>query len=248
VKRVCIICCLMALALGPSTAPGCAQESQEPQPRYVAPGAPGQPPSDAVVLFEGKDLSQWMTRDGGPAKCNVSDGVMTCKSGDGNLYTRSKFRSAQIHLEFDEPLMPEQHGQLRGNSGVFLQGRYEIQILDSYQNPTYPTGVCGALYGQSPPLVNASRPSGHWETYDIIFHAPKCDADGKYIERATLTLLQNGILVQDHVVIGDKATQRNKGVCVEEGPLVLQDHSGFRNAPMTSMRFRNIWYRPLGDE
>jgi hypothetical protein len=219
------------LALGAAI----GQTAQEPQPREVNPGPP---PADAVVLFDGKDLSEWITRDGGPARCVVSDGAMACKTGAGDIYSKRKFSSAQIHLEFAIPAMPEQKGQARGNSGVYLHGRYELQILDSYQNPTYPTGACGALYGQSPPLVNASRPPEQWQSYDIIFHAPRCDAEGKLAARGRVTLLHNGVLVQDNVEIRD-----TRGGC-KEGPLMLQDHN-YKGAPTTMMRFRNVWYRPL---
>ncbi len=212
-----------------------AQSAEEPQPRYVAPGPP---PADAVVLFDGKDLSEWTTRDGQPTRCAVGGGAIVCKTGAGDIYSKRKFSSAQIHLEFAIPAMPEQHGQARGNSGVYLHGRYEIQILDSYQNPTYPTGVCGALYGQAPPLVNASRPPEQWQTYDIIFHAPRCDASGKVTTRGRLTVLHNGVLIQDNVEIRDTG-----GGC-NPGPLMLQDHN-YKGAPVTVMRFRNIWLRPL---
>ena len=123
------------------------QKPDGPQPRVVEPGGPGQAPSDAVVLFDGKDTSHWTARSGRPG-CTVTDGVLTCKTGSGSITSKEKFHDAQIHLEFAIPNMPDQHGQMRGNSGVYLQGRYEIQILDSYQNPTYANGSCGALYGQ----------------------------------------------------------------------------------------------------
>jgi hypothetical protein len=212
-----------------------AQSTEEPQPRYVAPGPP---PADAVVLFDGKDLSEWTTRDGGPARCVVSGGAIVCKTGVGDIYSKRKFSSAQIHLEFAIPAMPEHTGQARGNSGVYLHGRHEIQILDSHQNPTYPTGACGALYGQSPPLVNASRPPEQWQTYDIIFHAPRCDAGGNVTTRGRLTVLHNGVLIQDNVEI-----RESRGGC-NPGPLMLQDHN-YKGAPVTVMRFRNVWYRPL---
>jgi hypothetical protein len=148
------------------------------------------------------------------------------------------FESAQIHLEFAIPHMPDQVGQLRGNSGVYIQGRYEIQILDSYQNATYANGMLGALYGQSPPLVNAAKPPGEWQTYDIVFHSPRC-INGKIAENGTVTVFLNGVLIQDNVTIADAT-----GSC-GPGPLLLQDHSGFPGAPNTTMRFRNIWIRPI---
>jgi hypothetical protein len=215
-----------------------------PQPRVVDPGGAGKPPSDAVALFNGGDLSHWTTADGHPAKCDVVNREIHCKTGAGDIFSKEKFGSAQIHLEFAIPNMPQQHGQLRGNSGVYLHGLYEIQVLDSYNNPTYANGSCGALYGQYAPLVNASRPPEQWQTYDIVFHAPKCDTSGKVVQNGTLTLLHNGVLVQDHVEIKGP-TGGGQGNECQPGPLRLQDHSGFPGAPVTVMRFRNIWFRPL---
>jgi len=222
-----------------------SQKAAQPQPQVVDPGAPGRPPSDAVVLFDGKDVSAWVTRDGSPTRCIVEDGAMVCRTGVGDIFSKEKFRSAQIHLEFAIPSMPGKKGQMRGNSGVYIHGRYEIQILDSYQNPTYPMGACGALYGQSPPLVNASRPPQEWQSYDIVFRAPQCDAAGVLKEHGTLTLLHNGVLVQDHVRILDTRKGCAEGRIGEPGPLMFQDHSGFKDAPDTTMKFRNVWFRRL---
>ena len=217
---------------------GADDKQAESQPKYVDPGKPGQPPADAVVLFDGKDLSGWTKADGSPAQWTAADGVMTCKPGSGSIVSKQKFGSVQLHVEFATPLMPDAKDQGRGNSGVYVQGRYEIQVLDSYKNETYPNGSCGALYGQYAPLVNACRPPLEWQTYDILFHAPKCDDSAKVVEKGRLTILHNGVLIQDHVEI--------KGVCggeldrneCEPGPLLLQDHGNL-------VRFRNIWYRPL---
>jgi Domain of Unknown Function (DUF1080) len=219
-----------------------AQKPDDVQPRVVDPGGPGKAPSDAVVLFDGKDLSEFQTRDGGPAQCSVDGGVITCKTGAGDLFSKRKFRDAQIHLEFMPPYMPEEKGQARGNSGVYLHGRHEIQILDSYNNPTYAHGSCGGLYGQAAPLVNASRPPDQWQSYDILFRAARCGPDGQVIQKPRVTLFHNGVLVHDHVEI--QRTGRN---CIEEGPLMLQDHN-YKGAPTTFMKFRNIWYRPLESE
>ena len=221
----------------------CAMAQQEPQPKVVAPGGPNKAPSDALVLFDGTDLFQWALADGAPARCRVENGEMLCRTGDGDIFSRQKFRDAQIHLEFNIPSMPDQHGQSRGNSGVYLQGRYEIQILDSYNNPTYPTGVCAALYGQAPPLVNASRPPGEWQTYDIIFHGPRCEA-GKLLAPGRVTLLHNGVMVHDNVSIKDSGRGCLSDRAGEPGPLMLQDHN-YKGAPVTTMRFRNIWLRNL---
>jgi hypothetical protein len=229
----------------------CAQSPEGPQPAVVDPGSPGKAPSDAIVLFDGHDNSGWTTLEGKPSKCTVADGVMSCRTGAGDTQSTEKFLDAQIHLEFNLPYEPEMRGQGRANSGVVLHNRYEIQILDSYQNETYANGSCGALYGQSAPLVNACRRPGEWQSYDIIFHAPRCASDGSVQTPGTLTLLHNGVLIQDHVPV-----QARK--CVAgEGPLVLQDHGRFvgrkiatakgvvEGAPDTTVKFRNIWMRRL---
>jgi hypothetical protein len=230
-----------ALALFAASAGLAADDG--PQPRVVAPGkAAGQPPSDAILLFDGSDMSRWTRRDGTPARCSVEDAVLVCKTGAGDIYSKDKFRDAQLHVEFAVPGMPDQKGQLRGNSGVLIHGTYEVQILDSYQNPTYANGSCGALYGQYAPLVNASRPPEEWQSYDIVFHGPKCDAEDHLIQPGTLTVIQNGVLVQDHVTIQTRRGCQDK--ISDPGPLVLQDHQP-RDPPMTVMRFRNIWLRNL---
>jgi hypothetical protein len=235
---------LVLLAL--AAVAGSGARAQEPQPRVVDPGKPGRPPSDAVVLFDGKDASHWVHSEGEPAKWPVVEGALTCKSGTGDIFSRPKIGSAQIHLEFAIPSMPGAKDQAKGNSGVYLQGRYEIQILDSYRNPTYPTGSCGALYGQYAPLVNASRPPEQWQSYDIIFHAPRCGPDGKVATPGTLTLLHNGVLVQDHVTIKIAPGGSPRYNPCEPGPLMLQDHY-HPDVKETFMRFRNIWYRPFDD-
>ncbi|MGE5644844.1 MAG: DUF1080 domain-containing protein [Acidobacteriota bacterium] len=238
--------CAIVLALALACLPLAGQN--EPQPRVVTPAeTAGQPSSDAVVLFDGKDTSEWTLKDGKPVTgCTVENGAMVCQTGAGDIYSKRQFRDAQIHLEWMEPSMPEQHSQARGNSGVYLQGRYEIQVLDSYQNPTYPDGACGALYGQAPPLVNACRPAGRWQSYDIVFHPHKCGPDGRLLERGSLTVFQNGILIQDHVTIHNIGRGCIEDKIGEPGPLMLQDHN-YPGAPHTVMRFRNIWYRPLDE-
>ncbi len=238
--RELVLCLLIAFSL---------LAQSEPQPRAVVPAnVPAQPPADAIVLFDGKDLSQWSSgADGRPAGCRVAAGAIVCETGNGDLWSRRTFRDAQIHVEWMEPSMPGQHSQARGNSGAYLQARYEIQILDSYRNPTYPNGSCGALYGEAAPLVNASRPPGEWQSYDIVFHPPKCSPEGKLLERGNVTVLHNGILVQDHTVIHNIGRGCIEGKIGEPGPLVLQDHT-YPGAPHTVMRFRNIWFRPLEEQ
>jgi hypothetical protein len=153
--------------------------------------------------------------------------------------SREKLGAIQLHLEFKPPLMADKKGQLRGNSGVYLQSRYEVQILDSFENPTYADGSLGAVYNEAAPLVNAARKPTEWQSYDILFHPHRCDDSGAVIENGTITVLLNGVLVQDHHRIAD-----NRFGC-GNAPLLLQDHSGFKNAPHTEMRFRNIWVRKL---
>ena len=219
-----------------------APHDDGPQPRVVTSASDNAAPSDAVVLFDGKDVSHWVrAKDGQPCRCTVEQDAMACLTGAGDIVSKEKFRDAQIHLEFMPPYMPEQHSQLRGNSGVYLHGKWEIQVLDSYQNPTYADGAVGALYGQAAPLVNAARPPKQWSVYDMVFHAPRCDAAGNVTELATVTVFLNGVLVQDHMAIARSG--QDKGC--SEGPILLQDHSGFPGAPQTKMRFRNIWFRRL---
>ena len=249
-KLIVVLTALLAIVAAGAQKRGSQKKEDGPQPPMVDPGGAGKAPSDAIVLFDGKDLSNWVMADGQPADWTLQDSTMLCRTGAGDLHTRLKFRSAQIHLEFNVPFMPEQHGQARGNSGVMLHDRTnEIQILDSFQNPTYGDGVCGGLYGMAPPLVNAYRRPGEWQTYDIIFHAPDCGTGGQVQAPGSLTVLRNGVLVQDHVPDAPRSG------CLEEGPLILQDHNGFAGkrvlpsvrmkAPMTPMRFRNIWLRRL---
>jgi Domain of Unknown Function (DUF1080)/Gluconate 2-dehydrogenase subunit 3 len=217
-----------------------------PAPKIVDPGpAPAQPapvPADAVVLFGGKDLSAWKSKkDGGPAKWNVENGYMEVVKGTGYVETVQGFGDCQLHVEWMAPSPPVGEDQDRGNSGVFLMGRYEIQIVDSYGNVTYPDGQAAAVYGQYPPLVNASRPPGQWQTYDIVFHGPRFDAEGKVTRKARVTVLHNGVLVQDDVeLVGPTANKARPPYAAhpEKLPLGLQDHDH-------PVRFRNIWIREL---
>ena len=219
--------------------------AQGPEPRIVDPGGPGRAPADAVVLFDGKDLSQWVAWNGQPAKCAVVDGVVHCRTGAGDIVSKPMFGAAQIHLEYAVPHMPDQTGQLRGNSGVYVQSCYEVQILDSFQNPTYADGSNGAIYGFSAPMVNASRPPGEWQTYDIFFHPPRCDANRNITAPGSMTVVLNGVLIQDRVELAKAGAGCTLPSVCEEGPLRLQDHSGFPGAPDTTLQFRNIWFRRL---
>ncbi len=214
-----------------------AESAKEQEPPVVDPGPSGGPPSDAIVLFDGKDLSKWKNDKGGEARWKVADGFMEV-NGTGSIVTREQFGDVQLHVEWAAPAEVKGEGQGRGNSGVYLQGRYEIQVLDSYQNKTYPNGQAGAFYGHAAPLVNASRKPGEWQTYDIIFHGPRKGVDGQ-VQPGSFTVLHNGVLVQDHVPVkGDATTAAMFQGVIAKAPLVLQDHGN-------PVRFRNIWLRPL---
>ena len=190
------------------------------------------PPENAVVLFNGKDLNNWRQRNGQPATWTVEDGVMTVVKGD--ILSEEKFRDAFIHLEFRVPDMPEATGQAKGNSGVYVQGRYEIQVLDSYGINIPGKGDCGAIYNQFAPLVNACKPALEWQSYDIIFRAARVNDEGEVIETARMTVLQNGQVIQNNVILMGPtggAIDHNVG---EPGPLLLQDHGD-------KVQYRNIW-------
>lgn len=196
------------------------------------------PPSNAVILFNGKDLNNWHTRKDEPAGWDVADGVMTVVRGTGDIMTEERFTDFMLHLEFMEPDMPEATGQAKGNSGVYLQGRYEIQVLDSYGIEVPGKGDCGAIYDQFASLSNACKPSLQWQTYDVIFRAARLDDSGQVIERARITALQNGIVIHNNVqVLGvtGGAIDDNVG---EPGPLLLQDHGN-------PLKYRNVWIVPL---
>ena len=205
---------------------------------------PVPPPSDAVVLFDGKDLAHWRGADGGPAKWTVRDGYFATTAGTGSIHTQESFGDMQLHLEWSAPAPAQGSGQGRGNSGVFLMGLYEIQVLDSYQNETYADGQAAAVYGQYPPLYNASRPPGEWQSYDIFFRRPRFDVDGSVLRPARVTVLQNGVLVQDNVELSGPTSWLQNArykLHADRLPLSLQDHSN-------PVRFRNIWARDLAEE
>jgi hypothetical protein len=224
-----------------------------PTPPVVTPGKiscddkAGTAPSDAVVLFDGNDLSKWESakKPGAPAPWKIGDGYFEVVKNAGNVRTKEKFGSCQLHLEFATPQIVSGDGQKRGNSGVFLMGLYEVQILDSYNNRTYADGQCAALYGRNVPLVNACRKPGIWQTYDIIFHRPTFK-NGSVDRKARFTVLHNGVLVHDNVElqggtgwIGPYAVT-DYTPHGDKGPLELQDHGN-------PVRFRNIWIREIND-
>jgi hypothetical protein len=214
-----------------------------PKPPMRDPG-PGterefaKPPSDAVVLFDGKDLSKWVRRPGAKEqppvlipKWKIGDGYFEVVANSGNIYSKDTFEDCRIHIEWATPaeFKPNAKGQNRGNSGLFLLGHRELQILDSYENETYADGQAAAVYGKHPPLLNVSRRPGEWQSYDITLEQPRFDENRNMTKPCTLTVFHNGVLVQDHVVIGGNATS---------GVLGLQDH-------YTPVRFRNIWVQKL---
>ena len=209
------------------------------QPRPERPPVPA--PSDAVVLFDGTNLNEWRAQDGSAAKWIVRDGYVEVKPGTGTLVSARPFGDVQLHIEWRMPAPPSGDGQDRGNSGVFLMGMYEVQVLDSYQNDTYPDGQAGAIYGQNPPLVNACRPPGAWQTYDIIFRRPRFNQDGSLQRPARITVLHNGVLVQDAFELSGPTAHRAKppySAHADKLPLRLQDHGN-------PTRYRSIWVREL---
>lgn len=231
--RFTVLLLAASLLLGAAPAPRAA----DAEPPVVTPGTAGSPPSDAIILFDGKDLSKFRTDKGGPAGWRVENGYAEV-NGTGYVFSREEFGDVQLHVEWASPAEVKGEGQGRGNSGVYLMGRYEIQVLDSYQSKTYPNGQAAAFYGNSAPLVNACRKPGEWQSYDIIFRAPKQLADGT-VQPGSFTVLHNGVLVQDHVPVkGPGTTAAPLGGLSPTGPLVLQDHGN-------PVRFRNVWVRKL---
>jgi len=219
---------------------------KRPQPAIVTPGPAcvSTAPSDAIVLFGGKDISAWKTGDqGAAAGWAVKDGVLTIVPGSGDISTRESFGDCQFHIEWMVPTDLQCKGQHGCNSGLFFHGRYELQILNSSGNTTYADGMAGSLYGQYPPMVNPCRPQGEWNSYDVVFRGPRFDASAGMVRTATMTVLFNGVLVQDDVELlgatahGARATY---SAHPPTGSIKLQDHGD-------ALKFRNIWIRPLGN-
>lgn len=244
-----LIAALTTLSVGPHSSPAetdsrpLPQETElwEPVPSEVTPARGGQAPSDAIVLFDGRDASEWQHKDGSQVKWRLADSALTVVGGTGNIESRRGFGDVQLHLEWRAPNIVKGEGQGRGNSGVFLQGRYEIQVLDSYENPTYSNGQAASVYKQHIPLVNASLPPGEWQSYDVVFRAPRFSASGELQTPAFVTLLHNGILVLDQVEIQGTTTYIGQPSYTPHGsrePLMLQDHGN-------PVSFRNIWVREL---
>jgi len=217
-------------------------DGRRPAPPVVAPGpfASLAPPSDAIVLFDGRDLSKWRAADGKGVRWKLEDGYVEVVGGTADIESTAEFGDCQLHLEWCEPSPPRSEGQGRGNSGVFFMGLYELQILDSFENATYPDGQCAALYGQHPPRVNACRKPGEWQSYDVVFKAPRFERD-KLATPGFMTVFHNGVLVHDRAEILGATAHRALAVYAAhgpDGPLRLQDHGD-------PLRFRNIWVRRL---
>lgn len=221
-------------------------DSARPLPKVITPGATfsqqAAAPSDAIVLFNGKDFSKW-NGEKGDVQWKLEDGFMeTTKTG--RIRTKDEFGDFQLHLEFATPSEVKGNGQGRGNNGVNIYGQYEIQVLDSYNNPTYADGQAAAVYGQAPPLVNASRPPGEWQTYDIIWETPRWDADKKLVKKAYITVLHNGVVVHHRWELWGYVNHRTVGNYgkphAPKGYIELYEHGN-------PVRFRNIWIRPLGE-
>ena len=234
---LCLTCSLLRAADDPKLT-----EAWTPVPPVVTPGLNQAAPSDAIVLFDGTNLNSWVTEKGDTPGWTIENGELTIKPGSGAIVTKQSFADCQLHLEWRAPAVVVGDGQGRGNSGIKLQSRYEVQVLDSYNNPTYVNGQAGAIYKQHIPEVNVSRPPGEWQAYDIIYSAPRFNNDGSVKTPAFITVLQNGVLVQNHVEI--KGTTENRGQPKYEKhpfqqPLLLQEHKN-------PVSFRNIWIRELG--
>jgi hypothetical protein len=203
---------------------------------------PVKPPADAIVLFDGTDLSKWLqARDGSAAQWVVRDGYFEVKAGTGDLRTRDGFGDVELHVEWASPNPARGAEQGRGNSGVYLMSKYELQVLDSWENSTYPDGMAGAIYGQFPPLVNAARPPGEWQSYDVVFRGPRFDSSGSLVRPATMTVRYNGVLVQDNVTLSGPTGHYSRPpyeAHADKLPILLQDHGD-------PVRYRNIWLREL---
>ncbi len=212
------------------------------QPQIITPGDGAKPPSDAIVLFDGKDLSQWVCEDGTDAKWKVENGAMTVVRGAKGIQTKRVFGSCQLHIEWRTPaeVDPKRTSQARGNSGIFLQSRYELQVLDNYDNKTYSNGQAGSIYKQSRPLVNVCRKPGEWQTYDVIYTEPVFNGKGELVTPAYITVIQNGVVVQNHTEIKGGTEYIGLPSYKPHGmlPLYLQDHGD-------AVSFRNIWIREM---
>jgi len=235
---------VLAAALWAAQAKWAIHDLNRPMPPVVAPGPAGPPvppPADAIVLFDGKSLAAWTDAKGQPAKWKVENGYMEVVPKTGEIRTVKGFGDCQLHVEWMAPAPAKGTGQDRGNSGVFLMGLYEVQVLDCYENKTYADGMTAAIYGQFPPAVNACRPPGEWQTYDIIFHRPRFATDGKLLVPARMTVFHNGILVHECAILTgptQNQAQPPYKMHADKLPISLQDHGH-------PVHYRNIWIREL---
>lgn len=216
-------------------------ELWDPEVKVIHPGGSATaPPSDALVLFDGKDVSQWKGIDGGPVKWIVKDGTMTVVTGANDITTKREFGDFQLHVEWAAPVEVVGERQVRGNSGIYLQDRYELQVLDSYNNRTYSNGQAGSIYKQTPPLVNNMSKPGEWNIYEVIYTAPRFNDNGSLFTPAYVTVIHNGAIVQNHTAIKGSTEYIGLPVYKAHGkaPLRLQDHH-------SPVRYRNIWIRDL---
>lgn len=212
-----------------------------PEPVKVSPGkTPGAPPADAIILFNGKDLSKWVNEKGEAPEWTISNGTVSVKPGTGSIFTKEHFGDCQLHVEFRSPAPEQYNGQDRGNSGIILMGRYEVQVLDGDNNPTYVNGMVGSIYKQTAPLVNAYTKNGEWQVYDIYWKAPRFGTGGKLESPAMITVVLNGIVVQNNYVLKGNTPYIGLPEYNAHGrlPLMLQDHG-------TGVSYRNIWIRNL---
>jgi len=218
-----------------------ATEVWEPEPKVVTPGTNGSAPSDAIILFDGKNLDKWVSAESDKQVAwAIADGAMTVVPGTGGIKTKQSFGDIQLHIEWRTPAKVEHSGQDRGNSGIFFQGKYELQVLDSYNNRTYSNGQAGSMYKQHAPLVNATRPPGEWQAYDVVYIAPRFKDDGTLQTPGRMTVFLNGVVVQHYSEILGTTEYIGKPKIKAHGnaPLTLQDHS-------CAVSYRNIWVREL---
>ena len=236
---------LCASAAVPQNAQWLPNDTARPSPGAVTPGsAPGAAPSDAIVLFDGTNMSAWAGRDGGAAPWQLKDGVFSVAPGTGNIHTKQGFGDCQLHVEWAEPAEVRGSDQSRGNSGIMLMSMYELQVLDAWQNPTYADGTVGGIYAQYPPLVIAGRKPGEWQTYDIVFRRARFDENGQLTSPARITVFQNGVLVQDNTRPTGPTAFHDRPPYIkgpEKAPITLQDHG-------SPVQYRNIWIRELPDK
>lgn len=244
IKSILVATALMAPAMYASAQETKAKpedtEFYTPVPPVVTPGTGTSAPSDAIVLFDGKDFSHWTNDKGGPVEWKLEDGAMTVVKGKGIIKSKESFEDFQLHIEFRTPSVVVGTGQGRGNSGIFLQSYYELQVLDNYDNKTYTNGQVGSIYKQGTPLANPARKPGEWQTYDVVYTAPRFNEDGSLKSPAHVTVLLNNVLVQNNFELKGKTEYIGQPKYVKHGamPFVLQDHGN-------PVSFRNIWVRKL---